>query len=89
MSIHLLTVRDVCNIEGRGVLAVGDWHEEEWPRGQVVARVGDAIDLRLPSGRRLLSKIEAITSPHREILLSKHITVADVERDTEIWTADS
>ena len=45
MSIHLLTVRDVCNIEGRGVLAVGDWHEDKWPQGQTVAQVGDAIEL--------------------------------------------
>ncbi len=89
MSIHLLTVRDVCNVEGRGVLAVGDWHEDKWPQGRVVARVGDAIELRLPSGRRLASKIEAITTPHRDILLSRHITTSDIERNTEIWTADS
>ena len=86
MPILLLTVRDVCNIEGRGVLVVGDWHEDEWPDGQAIASVGDEIELRLPSGRSLASKIEAITTPQRDILLSPHIPLADVERDTEIWT---
>lgn len=86
MPMHLFTVKDVCKIEGRGVLAVGEWHEDKWPKGQVMARVGDAIELRLPSGRTLASKIEAITTPGREILLSRHITTLDVERGTEIWT---
>jgi len=73
MPKHIFIVKDTFSVEGRGVVAVGDWHSGEAAPGTPIARVGDAIQLRAPSGRTLNSKIEAITIPHREILLSPHI----------------
>ena len=85
----IFKVTDVAKIEGRGVLVIGDWQFGSAQLDEVIARKGDVIELRMPNGEVVASRIEAIAYLKRDIHLPPEVIASDIERGAEIYNLDA
>ena len=85
----IFKVNEVATVEGRGVLVIGDWQFAGAQPNETIARSGDAIELRMPSGNVIRSRIDSLDYPRRDILLPPDISKADIERGTEVYSLDA
>ena len=85
----IFKVNEVTTIEGRGVLVIGDWQFPDAQPNETIARKGDAIELRMPSGKVIRSRVDSLDYPRRDILIPPGISKADIEQGTEIYSLDA
>jgi hypothetical protein len=89
MAVLLFTVEGVFELKGRGVVLTGYASRPEQPR----PKAGQSIELRLPGGTTLFTRIQDVEprfceGVNRAILLSPDNPRDGVVAGTEVWEGD-